>query len=108
MPADQLPGIALFSADPERDTPAVLDAYLASLGTGSRGYTGRPEAMPEFATALGVPYRKMPMMGDDYMVDHSVAILLINPQAEVAALFQPPHALESLQADYLQVVAAAR
>ena len=108
VPADQLPGIALFSADPERDTPAVLDAYLASFGTGFRGYTGRPEAMREFATALGVPYRKMPMMGDDYMVDHSVAILLINPQAEVAALFQPPHALESLQADYLQVVAAAR
>mgnify|MGYP003402470049 FL=1 len=108
VPADQLPGIALFSADPERDTPAVLDAYLASFGTGFRGYTGRPEAMREFATALGVPYRKMPMMGDDYMVDHSVAILLINPQAEVAALFQPPHALESLRADYLQVVAAAR
>jgi hypothetical protein len=34
-------------------------------------------------------------MGDDYMVDHSVAILLINPQAEVAALFQPPHELDS-------------
>jgi cytochrome oxidase Cu insertion factor (SCO1/SenC/PrrC family) len=64
--------------------------------------------MREFATALGVPYQKVPMMGDDYMVDHSVAILLVNPQAEVAALFQPPHAVESLQADYLQVVAAAR
>ena len=50
----------------------------------------------------------MPGMGDDYMVDHSVAILLINPQAEVAALFQPPHELEGLRADYLQVVAAAR
>jgi protein SCO1/2 len=108
VPAKQLPGIALFSADPERDTPAILDAYLASFGAGFRGYTGRPEAMREFATALGVPYRQVPMMGDDYMVDHSVAILLINPQAEVAALFQPPHALESLRADYLQVVAAAR
>jgi cytochrome oxidase Cu insertion factor (SCO1/SenC/PrrC family) len=48
------------------------------------------------------------MMGDDYMVDHSVAILLINPQAEIVALLQPPHELESLRADYLQVVAAAR
>ena len=46
--------------------------------------------------------------GDDYMVDHSVAILLVNPQGEISALFQPPHELEKLRADYLQVVAAAR
>jgi cytochrome oxidase Cu insertion factor (SCO1/SenC/PrrC family) len=64
--------------------------------------------MQEFATALGVPYRKMPMMGDDYMVDHSVAILLVNPQAELAALFQPPHVSTRLQADYLRLVSAAR
>jgi protein SCO1/2 len=108
VPAGQLPGIALFSADPERDTPAVLKDYLAGFGAGFSGYTGAPDAMRDFATALGVPYRKMPMMGDDYMVDHSVAILLVNPQAEVAALFQPPHELERLQADYLQLVAAAR
>jgi protein SCO1/2 len=108
LPAEQLPDIALFSADPERDTPAVLQNYLAGFGAGFSGYTGDPEAMRDFATALGVPYQKVPMMGDDYMVDHSVAILLINPQAELAALFQPPHALESLQADYLQLVAAAR
>ncbi|MCL4792863.1 MAG: SCO family protein [Gammaproteobacteria bacterium] len=108
VPADKLPGIALFSADPERDTPPVLEAYLAGFGAGFRGYTGATAAMQDFATALGVPYRKMPMMGDDYMIDHSVAILLINPQAEVAALFQPPHGSAALQADYLQLVSGAR
>jgi protein SCO1/2 len=107
VPAGQLPGIALFSADPERDTPAALDAYLAGFGAGFRGYTGTPAAMREFATALGVPYQKTPMMDGDYMIDHSVAILLINPQAEVAALFQPPHVSAKLRADYLQVVSAA-
>lgn len=108
VPAKQLPGIALFSADPERDTPAALEAYLAGFGAGFSGYTGAPDAMRDFATALGVPYRKMPMMGDDYMIDHSVAIMLVNPQAEIAAMFQPPHELEKLRSDYLQVVAAAR
>lgn len=103
----ELPGIALFSADPERDTPAVLDAYLIGFGAGFHGYTGSPKAMRDFATALGVPYQKTPM-GDDYMVDHSVAILLVNPQAEVAALFQPPHDSAKLQADYMQMVAATR
>ncbi|MBM4221952.1 MAG: SCO family protein [Gammaproteobacteria bacterium] len=106
--AAELPGVALVSADPERDTAPVLKAYLAGFGDGFRGYTGDPEAMREFATALGVPYRKMPMMGDDYMIDHSVAILLINPEAGLAALFQPPHDSTKLQADYLQLVSAAR
>lgn len=106
--ADELPGIALVSADPERDTPQALASYLAGFGAGFRGYTGDPAAMREFATALGVPYRKIPMMGDDYMVDHGVAILLINPQAEVAALFQPPHVSTQLQADYLRLLSAAR
>lgn len=108
LPAGQLPGIALFSADPERDTAPVLDAYLAGFGAGFRGYTGAPWAMREFASALGVPYQKTPMMGDDYMVDHSVSILLINPQAEVVALFQPPHVSAKLRSDYLQMVSAAR
>ncbi len=106
VPDGQVPGIALFSADPERDSPAVLEAYLAGFGTGFRGYTGTPEAMRAFATALGVPYQQVPM-GDDYMVDHSAAIFLINPQAEVAALFQPPHVSAQLQADYMQVLSAA-
>ena len=108
VPAGELPGIALFSVDPERDTPAVLDAYLASFGPGFRGYTGTPEAMRKFATALGVPYQRTPMMDGEYMVDHSTAIMLINPQAEVAALFQAPHESAKLQVDYLQVVTAAR
>ena len=106
--AGELPGIALVSVDPERDTPAVLDAYLASFGAGFRGYTGTPEAMRKFATALGVPYQKTPMMDGEYMVDHSTAIMLINPHAEVAALFQAPHESGKLQADYLQMVSAAR
>ena len=47
-------------------------------------------------------------MDGEYMVDHSTAIMLINPQAEVAALFQAPHESAKLQVDYLQVVTAAR
>jgi len=108
VPAGELPGIALVSVDPERDTPTVLDAYLASFGAGFRGYTGTPDAMRKFATALGVPYQRTPMMDGEYMVDHSTAIMLINPQAEVAALFQAPHESVKLQADYLQLVSAAR
>lgn len=105
VPEGQVPGIALFSADPERDSPAVLEAYLAGFGAGFRGYTGTPEAMRAFATALGVPYQQVPM-GDDYMIDHSAAIFLINPQAELAALFQPPHVSAQLQADYMQMMSA--
>lgn len=98
LPGPQVPSILLVSVDPERDTPAVLKAYLAGFGPGFTGLTGDPDAVGSFASALGVPYRKIPMEGD-YMMDHSTAIMLVNPRGELAALFAGPHDAEALLRD---------
>ena len=100
-----MPSILLVSVDPERDTPAVLKAYLAGFGPGFTGLTGDPDAVGSFATALGVPYRKIPMDGD-YMMDHSTAIMLVNPRGELAALFAGPHDAEALLRDVRRSVAS--
>lgn len=105
LPAPQVPSIVLVSVDPERDTPAVLKAYLEGFGPGFAGLTGDPDAVRSFATALGVPYRKIPMEGD-YMMDHSTAIMLVNPSGELAALFAGPHDAEALLRDVRRSVAA--
>jgi protein SCO1 len=101
----QVPSVLLVSVDPERDTPAVLKAYLAGFGPGFAGLTGDPDAVRSFATALGVPYRKIPMDGD-YMMDHSTAIMLVNPRGELAALFAGPHDAGVLLRDVRRSVAA--
>lgn len=105
QPGPQVPSILLVSVDPERDTPAVLKAYLAGFGPGFSGLTGDPDEVGSFATALGVPFRKIPMDGD-YMMDHSTAVMLVNPRGELAALFAGPHDAEALLRDVRRSVAA--
>ena len=61
--------------------------------------------MRAFATALGVPYRKIPMDGD-YMMDHSTAIMLVNPDGQLAALFTGPHVADVLIRDVRRSVSA--
>ena len=106
LPADSLPDVLLVSVDPERDTPEILKSYLSGFGTGFSGLTGEPAAVREFATALGVPYQKTPM-DDDYMIDHSLAIMLVNPDGQRVALFSAPHTAEVLIRDYRACLATA-
>ncbi len=98
LPIEQVPAVLLVSVDPERDTPTVLKSYLAGFDPNFSGLTGDPEALRAFATALGVPYRKIPMDGD-YMMDHSTAIMLVNPAGQLAALFAGPHVADVLIRD---------
>ena len=106
LPIEQLPAVLLISVDPERDTPTVLKAYLAGFDPSFTGLTGNPEAVRAFATALGVPYRKIPMAGD-YMMDHSTAIMLVNPGGRLSALFTAPHVAEALIRDVRRSVGAS-
>lgn len=105
LPAGKVPSVLLVSVDPERDSPAVLKAYLAGFGPGFTGLTGEPAAVQAFATALGVPYRKVPMDGD-YMMDHGTAIMLVNPRGQLAGLFAAPHDAGALSRDVRRSVGA--
>jgi protein SCO1/2 len=106
VPADRLPAVLLVSVDPERDTPEVLKQYLAAFDPAFSGLTGSPDAMREFAAGLGMLYWKVPVDGD-YMMDHSTAILLVNPEGRLTALFSAPHVLDVLARDYRRSVGAS-
>lgn len=105
LPAEQVPAVLLISVDPERDTPTVLKSYLAGFDPSFSGLTGNPEAIRAFTTALGVPYQKIPMAGD-YMMDHSTAIMLVNPKGQLAALFTGPQVADVLIRDLRRSVGA--
>jgi cytochrome oxidase Cu insertion factor (SCO1/SenC/PrrC family) len=44
--------------------------------------------------------------GDNYTVDHSASIFLIDPRGTMRALFSPSHTAEAIAADYRRVIAA--
>jgi protein SCO1/2 len=87
------------SVDPERDTPEVVAAYLGHFDQTLVGATGSRAEMERFTAALGLAQVRNPGVGDEYTVDHSTALVLIDPEARIAGYFQAPHERDALAAD---------
>ncbi|MGZ8299348.1 MAG: SCO family protein [Rhodoplanes sp.] len=87
---------ALFiSVDPERDTPAVLKEYLSSFDPNLQALTGDPAAIAAVAKAYRVYYKKVPLEGEDYTLDHTALVYLMDKQGRFVAPFnikRPPEA----------------
>jgi len=93
--ADSLPRIVLVSVDPARDTPEVLGQYVEYFGEDNLAVTGDLAEIVKLTSALGIYFEKSSAEGENYTVNHSAAVLVINPQAEFAALFSAPHLVEN-------------
>jgi len=87
------------SVDPERDTPAVLKTYLAAFGPRFVGLTGKPDAIARLARAYGVYYRKHPLAGGNYSVDHTSAIYLLDPEGRFVKSLDVQAGPKALAAD---------
>ena len=94
-----LPRIVLVSVDPERDTPEKIGEYVTYFGEGNLGVTGDIEELRKLTSALGIYFQKGPVENDGYNVDHSAAVLLVNPQAQFHALFSGTHPAQHYVAD---------
>ena len=90
-----LPRIVLVSVDPERDTPEILQQYVDYFGAGNLGITGTLDELEKLTAGLGIYFEKRPADGDNYSVDHSTAVLVINPDGEFSALFGGPHVVDN-------------
>lgn len=73
--------VLFITLDPERDTPELLKSYLAAFDPSFAGATGTRAQMETLAARFYVAYRKVPV-GDDYTIDHSAAIYLIDLTGE--------------------------
>jgi protein SCO1/2 len=93
------PRLVFVSVDPERDSPARIAAYLRHFGPELVGATGSPAAIESFTRDLGLAQVKMPGTGGDYTVDHSAALVLLDPKVRVTGYFPPPHDVDRLAAD---------
>jgi protein SCO1/2 len=96
---------ALFiSVDPERDTPAVLKEYLSSFDPNLQALTGDPAAIAAVAKAYRVYYKKVPLEGEDYTLDHTALVYLMDKQGRFVAPFnikRPPEAAAADLRKYL-------
>ena len=93
--ARTLPRIVLVSVDPERDTPEVLGQYVDYFGEDNLGITGDLGEIKKLTAGLGIYFEKVAAEDGTYSVDHSAAVLVINPDGEFSALFSAPHVVAS-------------
>jgi protein SCO1/2 len=91
--------VVFLSVDSERDTPAQLTRYLAHFDPAIIGATGAKQQLDRICADLGLAYLRNPGVAGEYTVDHSAALVLVDPQARIAAYFRPPFDVDALAAD---------
>jgi len=96
------------SVDPERDRDRVSN-YAAYFDPSFVGVTGEQADLARLTKALGVYYKKEEgASGDEYEVDHTQALLLIDPQARLYATFGSPHDPKALAEAFRRIRKARR
>jgi protein SCO1 len=102
QPAERPIDFVFVSVDPARDTPQVLKDYLQWFSPRFIGLTGPQEELARLAASLGVAFIPPGEDADgdgEYVVDHSAVILLLDPQARLVGLYQPPFSPEALESE---------
>lgn len=75
-----------ITVDPERDTPQVVADYAKAFDPRIVGLSGTPEQIAAAAKEFRVYYEVRPLGNDEYAIDHSSFIYVINPQGQVVEL----------------------
>lgn len=91
---------ALFiTVDPERDTPEKLKDYISSFHPRIVGLTGTQADIDAVTKAYKAYARKVPLDGDDYTMDHSAIVYLMDRQGRFVAPFNLKRPADEAAAD---------
>lgn len=89
-----------ISVDPERDTPEKLAGYVKNFDPRLVGLTGTPEEIAAVTKAYKVYYAKTPSKEhpDDYTMDHTSIIYVMDPNGEFVTHFTPATSVDEMAA----------
>ena len=90
--------VLFITLDPERDTPDKVRDYASAFDPAITGLSGTPEQIAAVAKAYRVYYAKHPKAGDDYDVDHSSIIYVMDGRGRFVANFTHETAPEVIAA----------
>ncbi|MBX3708312.1 MAG: SCO family protein [Gammaproteobacteria bacterium] len=80
--------VVLVSVDPERDTPESLAKYTQSYHPQFIGLTGKIQELRKLQSQLGIFSARDTSTSDNYQVQHTSSIMLVNPQGKWAGIFK--------------------
>lgn len=108
VPESLRPRVLFVSVDPQRDPPARLGEYAHAFHKDTLAATADEPSLERFATALGFVFQKVPGKNfaqnpNDYSMDHSAGIAVLDPQGRLAGLIRPPLDPKAIAADLQQL-----
>ena len=103
IPQDSRSQIVFVTVDPERDTVDHLKEYIAYFSEQFVGLTGETGEVNNLTKQLNIKHAKEPAADNNYAVNHSSAVLLIDPNGRYVAKFSAPHYAERILAAFEHV-----
>ena len=102
VPSKDLPRLNFISVDPIRDKTADIANYAAYFKADIRAATGSKQELDNLSRQLGVVAYVPPDATEqgNYNVDHSAAIIIIDPQARYAGIYSAPHVATDIADDF--------
>lgn len=105
MNKDPLPEVVFVSVDPKRDQGELLSDYVAWFDEAFTAVTGNDEQLAGLTQQLGVIFVRDeadPQTGY-YNVDHSAAVMIIDPEGRLYGRFGHPLDPDDVTADLFQI-----
>ena len=95
VPEGLRPRVLFVSVDPDRDSAARLGEYAHAFHKDTLAATGDIPSLEKFATALGFVFQKVPgprfdQNPEDYSVEHSATLAVLDPEGRLAGIIRPP------------------
>ena len=102
MPEASRPRVLFVSADPDRDSPKLTGDYARAFHADTLAATAPVPQLQAFARSLSLVFMKSPGASgkpDDYSIDHSAALVVLDPQARMVGVVQPPFDVKGIAND---------
>ncbi|USD28839.1 SCO family protein [Pseudoalteromonas sp. SCSIO 43201] len=79
------------SVDPHRDSKERRQAYIRHFDPTFKAVSAEHSILFPFVRDLGLIYAINQEQQEEYYVDHSASVALINPKGQLEAIFKPSH-----------------
>ena len=110
IPDSTRPRVLFVSVDPERDTPDRIGEYAHAFHRDTLAATADVPALENFSRSLSMVFAKVPPAdgapANEYSVDHSAAMAVLDPQGRMSGVIQPPLDAQAIAADLAALTAA--
>lgn len=92
--------VIMVSVDPERDTPEVLEQYMAHFNPDFVGVTGDVDAIDRIATVYGVYYEaEEGSEATGYLVNHTATVMVVDKDGYLKLVLPFEGTAEEVAAD---------